>query len=204
VTTLQRGYFILMVPVQSPYKTVAELTAAMRKKGDKASYGYGSPPALASAELYNAGAGLKALGIAYKTAAASLPEMYRGALDFQFIDSTLGTAQIKGGKLRALAISAGERVEGVDLPTMEEAASIPGFDISPAWGVFLPAGAPEPIVSRLESWFNQIVRSEETKKFLAQSYATPFPGDRKVLTEFIPKAIKKWKEIAKLAKIEPQ
>ena len=147
VTTLQRGYFILVVRADAPWRTVAELTEAMRKKGDKASYGFGSPPALASAELYNARAGLSAIGIAYKTSMNSLAEMYSGALDFQFFDSTQGTVQIRGGKLRGLAITAGERVPGVDLPTMAEAANIPGFDISPAWGIFLPAGVPQPIVS---------------------------------------------------------
>src|SRR3954447_10367324 len=52
VATLQRSYFVLMVRPEAPWKTVKELTAAMKDKGAKASYGYGSPPALASAELY--------------------------------------------------------------------------------------------------------------------------------------------------------
>jgi tripartite-type tricarboxylate transporter receptor subunit TctC len=183
---------------------VAELTEAMRKKGDKASYGYGSPPALASAELYKARAGLQALGIAYKTSMASLPEMYRGALDFQFIDSTQGTVQMRSGKLRALAITAGERVSGVDLPTMAEAANIPEFDIAPAWGVFLPAGAPRPVVDRLEAWFNQIVKMEATRQFLDNSAASAFPGNAKTLAEFLPREIDKWAKLARLAKIEPQ
>ncbi len=204
VTTLQRGYFILVVRADAPWRTVAELTEAMRKKGDKASYGFGSPPALASAELYNARAGLSAIGIAYKTSMNSLAEMYSGALDFQFFDSTQGTVQIRGGKLRGLAITAGERVPGVDLPTMAEAASIPGFDISPAWGVFLPAGVPQPIVSRLESWFNQIVRMDATKDYLAKTHASTFPGDAKSLAAFLPKEIERWRELSRLAKIVPQ
>jgi len=204
VTTLQKGYFILMVRPESPYRTVAELTAAMRKKGDKASYGYGSPPALASAELYKARSGLQALGIAYKTSMASLPEMYRGALDFQFIDSTQGTAQMRSGKLRGLAITAAERVSGVDLPTMAEAANIPEFDIAPAWGVFLPAHAPQPVVHRLETWFNEIVKMESTRQFLNHSAETAFPGNAKTLAEFLPREIKKWEQLVRLAKIEPQ
>ncbi|OGA26805.1 MAG: hypothetical protein A3I01_04235 [Betaproteobacteria bacterium RIFCSPLOWO2_02_FULL_65_24] len=204
VTTLQKGYFILMVRPEAPYKTVAELTEAMRKKGDKASYGYGSPPALASAEFYKARAGLQALGIAYKTSMASLPEMYRGALDFQFIDSTQGTVQMRSGKLRGLAITAGERVGSVDLPTMAEAANIPEFDIAPAWGVFLPAGAPQPVVGRLEAWFNQIVKMEATRQFLDKSAAAAFPGSAKMLAEFLPREIKKWEQLVRLAKIEPQ
>jgi tripartite-type tricarboxylate transporter receptor subunit TctC len=204
VATLHKSYFILMVRPESPWKTVAELTAAMRLKGDKASYGYGAPPALGSAELYKARAGLKAIGIPYKTSMASLPEMFSGELDFQFIDATAGTPLLQAGKLRGLAVTTNERVPGVDLPTMAEAADIPGFDIAPLWGVLLPAGAPAAIVARLESWFAQIMKLEATRQFLVNTNGAAFPGGSKQLAEFIPKEIQKWDELAKLAKIEPQ
>ena len=96
VATLQKSYFILMMRAEAPWKTVAELTEAMKIKGDKASYGYGAPPALASAELYKARKDLKAVGIPYKTSMASLPEMFSGEIDFQFIDSTAGHAAAAG------------------------------------------------------------------------------------------------------------
>lgn len=204
VATLQRTYFILFVRPEAPWHTVAELTAAMKVKGTKASYGYGSPPALASSEFYKARAGLQAVGIPYRTSMASLSEMFSGELDFQFIDATQGTPLRTSGKLRALAVTSGQRVPGVDLPTMAEAANIPEFDIAPAWGVFLPAGAPPEIVKQLETWFVQIVKSDATKAFLANTNGAPFPGGAKELTEFLPKEIKKWEELSKLAKIEPQ
>jgi tripartite-type tricarboxylate transporter receptor subunit TctC len=86
-TSLEPPQFEEMVRANAPWKNVAELTEAMRIKGDKASYGYGAPPALASAELYKARMGLKAVGIPYKTSMGSLPEMFSGELDFQFIDA---------------------------------------------------------------------------------------------------------------------
>jgi tripartite-type tricarboxylate transporter receptor subunit TctC len=176
----------------------------VRQKGSKASYGYGSPPALAAAELLKKGAGLQAVAIGYKTSVASMPEMYSGALDFQFIDGTFGSTQIRAGKLRGLAISGGQRSPFIDLPTMREAANIPDFDIAPWWGVFLPAGASSQIVSRLESWFNQIVASEETRKYLSGNTAEPFPGNAKFLADYLPKEIKKWSELIRGAGIEPQ
>ena len=204
VATLQKSYFILMTRAAAPWTNVAELTAAMKIKGDKASYGYGAPPALASAELYKARMGLKAVGIPYKTSMASLPEMFSGEIDFQFIDSTAGTPLLQGGKVRGLAVTSGRRVPGVDLPTMAEAANIPEFDIAPLWGVLLPAGAPPAIVARLESWFAEISKMDATRQYLANTHAAPFPGGAKDLAEFIPKEIKKWEELARLAKIEPQ
>jgi tripartite-type tricarboxylate transporter receptor subunit TctC len=204
VATLQRSYFILMVRAEAPWQTVAELTEAMKKKGDKASYGYGAPPALASAELYKARAGLSAVGIPYKTSIASLPEMFSGEIDFQFIDSTAGTTLLQSGKVRGLAVTTGQPVPGVDLPTMAEAAGIPEFDIAPVWGVLLPAGTPAPIVARLESWFAEISRMDATRQYIASTHAAPFPGGAKDLAEFLPKEIKRWGELAKLAKIQPQ
>lgn len=204
VATLQRSYFILMVRNEAPWKSVAELTEAMKQKGDKASYGYGSPPALASAELYKARAGLHAVGIPYKTSMASLPEMFSGELDFQFIDATQGTPLLQGGKLRALAVTTAQRIPGVDIPPMAEAANIPEFDIAPVWGVLLPAGAPAPIVAQLESWFGEIMKMDATRQFLARTHAAPFPGGSRELAAFIPKEIKKWEELARLAKIQPQ
>ena len=204
VATLQKSYFILMVRAQAPWQTVAELTDAMRIKGDKASYAYGAPPALASAELYKARAGLKAIGIPYKTSVASMSEMFSGEIDFQFIDSTAGTPLLESGRVRGLAVSAGERVPGVDLPTMAEAADIPGFDIAPVWGVLLPAGAPPAIVAKLEGWFAEISRMDATRQYIASTHAAPFPGGAKDLAAFIPKEIEKWRELANLANIQPQ
>jgi tripartite-type tricarboxylate transporter receptor subunit TctC len=204
VATLQKSYFILVVRAEAPWRTVAELTETMKQKGDRASYAYGSPPGLASAELYKARAGLKAVGIPYKTSVASLSEMLSGELDFQFIDSTQGTPLMQSGKLRGLAITSGQRVPGVALPTMADAADIPEFDIAPAWGVFLPAHAPASIVATLESWFTQIVNMDATRRFLGNTHAAPFPGGADTLAAFLPREIEKWRELAKVANIQPQ
>ena len=192
VATLQKSYFVLMVRPEAPWKSVAELTEAMRQKGSKGSYGYGSPPALASAELYKARKGLQTVGIPYKTSMASLGEMFSGELDFQFIDATAGMPLIDGGKLRGLAVTSAQRAPNVDIPTMAEAADIPGFDTAPVWGVFLPAKAPAPIVAQLEAWFAKIMTLDATRQFLANTHGTPFPGGAKRLTDFIPAEIKKW------------
>ena len=98
VAMLTRSYFVLTVRPEAPWKTVAELTAAMKIKGAKASYGYGSPPALASAELYKVRAGLEAVAVPYRTSMASLSEMFSGELDFQFIDATAVAPLLESGQ----------------------------------------------------------------------------------------------------------
>ena len=119
--------------------------------------------------------------------------MFSGEIDFQFIDSTAGTPLLQGGKVRGLAVTAGQRVPEVELPTMAEAAGIPEFDIAPVWGVLLPAGAPAPIVARLEAWFAQISAMEATRQYIASTNAAPFPGNAKQLADFVPRKSKSGK-----------
>jgi len=204
IAMLQQSYFILMVRPEAPWKNVNELTQAMRIKGEKGSYGYGAPPALASAELYKARKGLKTEGIAYKTSLQSLSEMASGVLDFQFFDSNAGTGLLESGKLRGLAITTAKRIAGVDLPTMAEAAEIEEFDIAPVWGALAPARTPAPIIGKLEGWFMQINQLEATRRFLSITHAAQRAGDAKALADFIPKEIEKWRELSKLANIQPQ
>jgi len=204
VTTLARVFFVLTVHPNTPYKTVKELTEAMKKKGDKATYAYASPTALASTELYKSRTGIQAVGVPFKTSGAAFPEMQSGQIDFQFIDSVFGLEQIRAGKIRGLAVTSLQRSSVMpELPTMAE-SGIPEFDISPWWAVYLPANAPQPVVEKLEGWFNQIVAMEETKKFLANTGTESFPGNSKFLAEYLVKEIKKWGDLIKLAKIEPQ
>ena len=87
---------------------------------------------------------------------------------------------------------------------MEE-AGIKGYgSIEPWWGVFVPAGTPQPIVDELESLFNRIVASDEAKKFLSNLGSDSFPGNAKMLQELLTSEIKRWGELIKLAGIEPQ
>ena len=116
----------------------------------------------------------------------------------------MAVQQIRAGRWRGLAVTSTER-SGVlpDLPTMVE-AGISEFDISPWWAVFLPSGVPQPIVEKLEGWFNEILVMEDTKKYLLDQGAIPFPGNSKLLSEHLAKEIKKWGDLLTLAKVEPQ
>jgi len=83
-------------------------------------------------------------------------------------------------------------------------AGLDGFDLSAWWGVWLPKGVPDDIVSKIEKDFNQIVADPKTKEDLKRLGAEPFPGNRKMLADMTASEIKKWGEVIKLAKIEPQ
>ncbi len=79
--TINRQPFMLVVDAKSPYKTVADLTAAMKQKGEKASYAAAAPTGRIMGEIYKLRAGLKAVEVNYKTAPDSLNDMLSGAVD---------------------------------------------------------------------------------------------------------------------------
>jgi len=204
VTTLAKIFFVLAVDGNSPHKSVAELTEALKKKGQKGAYAFISPTANVASALYKRKTGIQALGVPYKANVQTLPEMQSGQLDFQFIDGGSALGLIAAGRLRALAVTTPRRAALMpDVPTMAE-SGIPDFDVSPWWAVFLPPNAPKPIVDKLEGWFNQIVATEDTRTFLTKLSAETFPGNAEFLTEYLRKEIKKWGELIKLADIQPQ
>src|SRR5262245_27146524 len=91
--TINRQPWMLVVDAKSPYKTLAELTAAMKQKGDKASYATAAPTGRIMGEIYKGATGITALEVNYKTAPDSLNEMASGRLDYGMHDPVFSLAQ---------------------------------------------------------------------------------------------------------------
>ncbi len=206
VTTLAKLAFVIVVDPKTPIKSVADLTAHLKTKGSKGSYGTSSNTGTVAAELYKKHAGLpQVVRVAYKENQTPLNDMYAGNLDFMSVDAPWAIEQVKAGRLSLLAATSVDRMSTMpDVPTMEE-AGVKGYgDVTPWWAVFVPAKTPRPIVVKLEAWFNQVVASEETKKWLNNLGSDPFRGNSKMLAELLSKDITRWGEYYKLANIEPQ
>jgi len=206
VTTLAKLGFVFVVDPKTPIKSIADLTAHLKAKGSKASYGTSSNTGLIAGELYKKHAGLpQVVKVQYKENQTPLNDMYAGNLDFMVVDAPWAIEQSKAGRLRALAATSADRLSVLsDVPTMEE-AGVKGYgDVTPWWAVFVPAKTPQPIVVKLEAWFNQVVASPETKKWLNNLGSDPFPGNSKFLEKLLAGDIPRWAEYYKLANIEPQ
>jgi tripartite-type tricarboxylate transporter receptor subunit TctC len=192
--------FMLMVDAKSPYNTVAELTAAMKKKGANASYATAANPGSVMAALYKNAAGLEATEVQYRNASDSLNELQSGKLDYAVHDPIFGLAQRREGRLRILAVGSSERLGAApDVPTMKE-SGIP-MDLNLWWGIMLPAATPRPIVDKINGWFKEINANEETKKFLALSGADPMTRTPDEAQAMFKKAIVEWGEYARIAKL---
>ena len=203
VATINRQAFMLVVHANSPWKTVAELTAHVKEKGDKATYAVSATSGVVMCALYKQAAGLKAVEVNFRMAQDSLNDMASGTIDYACHDPQFASAQAAQGRLRVLGIASAQRLQSnPGYPTMAEQGI--AMDLNGWFAVFVPSATPRPIVNQLNAWFNQVLASDEAAKFLAQFasdrlISTPEEGQARLLRD-----IQAWGEYVRIAKIEPQ
>jgi tripartite-type tricarboxylate transporter receptor subunit TctC len=202
ITTIASLSFVFAVDPSSPAKTPQELTALLKKKGDKARFGENTNTGLVAVELYRQRAGLDKLQrVQYKAVSDMARDLSSGQLDFISIDATWLIGQVRAGKMRAVALTSKRGSSSYpDVPTLDK-SGFPGFDITPWWGVIVPHGVPAPIEKKLADWFNQIVASKKTKEFLARVAADPLPGDPESFRKLLISETDAWGKYVKLANI---
>jgi len=204
VTTLAKLSFAIAVDAKRPIHSIGELTEYLKKKPGDGNYATGSNTGLVAAELYKEMAGLKSTHIPYKAAPNALSDLLGGEVDFMSYDVTFLMAQARAGRVRMLALTSATRLSMLpEVPTMAE-SGFPGYDLTPWFGVVVPAGTPKAIVDKLATWFNQISSSEETRKFLENVATDPFPGTSESMAALIRVESENWSRYVRLAKIEPQ
>jgi tripartite-type tricarboxylate transporter receptor subunit TctC len=200
--TINRQPWMLLVDAKSPYKTVADLTAAMKAKGDKASYATGAPTGRIMGEIYKNATGITAVEVNYKTDNDSINELTSGRLDYAMHNPVFALSQHRAGRTRILAVSTAERLQAAaELPTMTE-LGIP-MDLTGWWSAMVPTGTPRPVIDQIHKWFVEMVSSGETKAFLNKFGGDPYINTPEKGQELFLKAIKEWGEHVRMAKIEP-
>ncbi|MFM9888036.1 MAG: Bug family tripartite tricarboxylate transporter substrate binding protein [Burkholderiales bacterium] len=165
VTLVAWTPLMLVVHPSNPAKDLRELVAFLKTSGGKHAYGSsgsGSPNHLAG-ELLKTANGIDTLHIPYKGSAPSTQAILANEIAFVFSSMPPAVSNVKGGRLRALAVTSTKRVPAApDVPTMIE-AGMPNFDVVVYTGILAPAGTPAPIVQRLNEEFTKAVASEEIK-----------------------------------------
>ena len=201
--TINRQAFMLAVDTSTPYKTLADLTAAMKIKGVKATFATYATTATITGALYKAGAGIDPVEVVYRIGAQSLNDMQSGTLDFGIYDPLFALAQERAGRLRPLAIVSDERMDtSPHVPTFKE-LGMP-IVLMGWFSAIVPAATPQPVVDQINKWFVSVVRQEETKKFLNNIgsepwITTPDQAQAQYLAEF-----ENYRKAVAAAKIEPQ
>ncbi len=196
---------ILVVNPSFPAKNLKELIAQAKAKPGKLTFGSASVGSAQhfSAEVLMQQAGVELLHVPYKGGAPALTDLMGGQIDFLFDTSPTALPYVKSGKLRALAITSGQRSPLLpDVPTMKE-AGLPNFEVVTWTGIAAPAGTPKPIVDKLNATIRAALRGD-LRKQLEETSLIPADGSPEDFREFIRKDAENYERLVKTAKITPQ
>ena len=201
-TTLSSLSFILVVPKNSPHKSLQELTAALKAKGDKGSYGTANTPSFVIGKLYTKRAGLQTVQVNYKTSMEFVNDLNAGHLDFAITDSVSAVVLEKQGHWRTLAVGTAERMKSLpDLPTFAE-GGVAGVNLATWWGAMVPAATPDDTVLKINQWFAQALKTQDTADFLREQandvMITPLPEAQTLLR----KSEQEWKQLVEETGVE--
>jgi len=160
---------MLVVTPSFPPKDVKELVALAKEKPGTvafASSGNGSAQHLAG-ELFKQKAGVDMTHIPYKGGGPAMNDVMGGQVPVFFANVASGLAHVKGGKLRAMAVTGAKRASSLpDTPTMAE-AGIPGYEVYEWNAIFAPAGTPPAVVDRLAAAIATAMQSAEIRARVA-------------------------------------
>ena len=160
---------ILVVPADSPAKTIGELAAYARTKPGGLSFGsqgVGSGGQIIG-EMFKARLGAPMVHVPFRGAGPAATEIMAGRIDFLFTSYISVGEQAKAGKLRMIAVAGKKRTDAApDLPTVAE-AGFAGLDMDMWHGMVAPAGTPAPIVRRLNEEFSKAARAPDIMRIIA-------------------------------------
>jgi len=190
---------VLVVNPDLPVHSVKELIAYAKARPGKLSFGSGSIGSAGhlAGELFKVDAGVDMVHVPYKGAAPATQALLAGDTQLMFDNLANAMAQVKAGKLRALAVTTAERSKlAPELPTMAE-AGLPGFDISTWYGLFAPAGTPPDIVTKWNADVTAMLRTPDMRERLLAQGAEPAPDTPDEFARFVATEAAKYARIVK-------
>jgi len=190
---------VLVVPAQSPFKSLGDLVAAAKAKPGEvnfASPGNGTVAHL-TGEKFQKAAGIRFQHVPYKGANQALTDVISGQVQLYVSSVPSVLQQIRTGKLRPLAVTSDKRVDDLpQTPTVGE-AGYKGFDAVTWFGFLAPAGTPKDAIARLNAEFNKALQQPELRKRLGDEGADPLGGTPEQFAQLIREDIGRWGKIVK-------
>jgi tripartite-type tricarboxylate transporter receptor subunit TctC len=191
---------VLAVNPGLPAKNLTEFVAYAKANPGRLNYassGNGTITHLAGA-LFAAQMGLQMQHVPYKGSAPALIDVVSGQT--QLMIDTISTVlpYARDNRLRPLAIAVSRRSPQLpDVPTLEEAASLPGFEMSAWQGVVVPAATPKDIVARLNAELNKALQNPELRARLAAGGSEPLGGTAEQYAAYIRSELQRWSKVVK-------
>lgn len=191
---------VLAVNPGVPARTVPELVAYAKANPGRLNYassGNGTITHLAAA-LFAAQMGLQMQHIPYKGSAPALVDVAGGQT--QMMIDTISTVlpYARDNRLRVLAVAMPRRLAVLpEVPTLEEAASLPGFEMSAWQGIVVPAATPKEAVARLNAEVNKAVQNPDLRQRLAVGGSEPLGGSSDQYAAYIRSELQRWSKVVK-------
>lgn len=197
---------LLAVGRNSPYADLASLMTAAKRDPEKLTYGtggMGSAPHFSTLAFERA-AGVKLYHVPFRGAGEAVIGLLSGTVDLVMISPGSALGNIRGGQMRALAISGEHRVAALpDVPTFAE-AGLPGFGVTNWSGLAAPAGTPAPIMDRLYQEAAKALATPEMRTFVAELGSEPGGITPAAFAEVLTQETGRWREVVAAGGIERQ
>jgi tripartite-type tricarboxylate transporter receptor subunit TctC len=186
--------------------SVSELIALAKAKPDALNYansGRGTSAHLAG-ELFKRMAGIEMTSLPYKGGGPAVIDLIAGQVQVYFSTIPAAIAHVQTGKLRGLAVTSSKRVEQIpNVPTVAE-SGLPGFEVVGWFGIFAPAGTPAPIIGRLNTEINRILKEPQTRDQFAGHGLVPGGGTPDELGTFLKTELTRWGTLIRSIGINPE
>lgn len=190
---------MLVVHPSVPANSVKALIALARAQPERLSYGSGGngSPAHLTAELFKSATATRITHIPFKGSAPSVLALVGGQIDLSFTTIVISIPQVKGGRLRALAVTSPQRSRAVPaLPTMIE-AGVRAFESQQWFGLFAPAALPKELVAKLHAETLRIMENAELRERLAADGGEPVAMTPEQFAAFIRADASRWAQVIK-------
>jgi tripartite-type tricarboxylate transporter receptor subunit TctC len=200
VTQLAETPFVVAVNLSLPATSLKELIALARSQPGKLAYGSsgnGGPSHLGT-EMFKARAGIDMRHIPYKGGVPAAIDLMAGQVQVLFNTPPVVLPYWRSGRIRALGVTSLKRIPAApELPTVAEAAPLPGFEMVTWYGVLLPAGTPAGVVRRLHGAFTSALRSPDVRDRLASENLDVVGSSPAEFAAYVKAEVPKWAKVVK-------
>jgi tripartite-type tricarboxylate transporter receptor subunit TctC len=195
--------FMIMVRPDFPAKNLKELLNYSKNNPGKLSAGYGSAGSQVSQAMLRSMGKIDFIDVPYKGLPQAITDVLGGQISFTFADLANALAQIKGGKLRGIAVTSAKRSPlASDIPAIAE--ELPGYELIAWFALVAPAGTPAPVISRAYEVTARSLAKPDVKARFDALGTDVAPLNPEQLGGFIKSEITKFARLAKEAGIQPE